>query len=144
MGGKKALPGQGSVLFLYEEMAGVRREGADLRRKGCVGGYPLSSSGQGSYFLYPLEVLGRSPAHLPLIVPALVRKSSCIPHSGFGNVTVQGDSGRNHRARASTVSAADFSAQEGRSRKEGSAAEFTRHLLYCSRIGDNGRPLCLI
>lgn len=105
------------------------------------GRHPLSSSGQGNYFLYPLEVLGRSPAHLPLIVPALVRKSSCMPHSGFGNVTVQGDGGRNHRARASTVSAVDLSAQEGRSRKEGSAAESTRHFLYCSRIGDNGRPL---
>lgn len=116
-GGRKASPSQGSDPFLYEEMAGVRRDGADLRRKGCIGRTSPLFLWAGELLLYPLEVLGKRPTHLPLIIPALVRKSSCKPLSGFGNVTVQGDGGRNHRARGSTVSAADLSAQEGRFQK---------------------------
>ena len=75
------------------------------------------------------------------------------PSGGSGSpprcFTVLGEGGMKPQARdIYSQCGLTFPPREERSRKEGLVAETKRHLLYCSRTGDNGRPLrnllCLI
>lgn len=138
-GGNKTRPGQGSDPFLCEEMEGARR----ISVGGCVRGrHPLPSSGQGSHFPAFLWRFSWEEAS-PTCPSASLGWSGCPPVClalWIWKLTVLSEGGWPHRARALQSMQLTFLPREGRAREEGSVAETTRHLLYCSRTESNGRP----